>query len=297
MSSPSATELLGMADTENIRMRHINIGFLLFIDASSRQRAMNITLRGSISLTFTSRRNRAKVHPPNFSAKGMSSDALPWDDPLIAPLLVLWLYLPGYLSNTAAMLGGKWIPDLTGIPVFTIDGGKVMSDGNRVLGDGKTWNGLIGGTVGGGLLGMLTHAIAKGNPIDSAPFLDPLSSYGTHSSEISDAWFYFGEGPATAFAMGCILGFGCMVGDSMGSFVKRRLGHKREGTTSSKAPLLDTLPFAASAFVFGQLLLAPSIVSSSDLLMGMVILLLATPILHRSFNIIGFRLGLKSVPY
>jgi hypothetical protein len=85
----------------------------------------------------------------------MTSENLPWDDPFIAPLLVLWLYLPGYLSNTAAMLGGKWIPDLTGIPVFTIDGGAVMSDGNRVLGDGKTWNGLIGGTIGGGLLGIL----------------------------------------------------------------------------------------------------------------------------------------------
>ena len=195
------------------------------------------------------------------------------------------------------MLGGKWIPDLTGIPVFIIDGGRVMSDGNRVLGDGKTWNGLIGGTVGGGLLGALTHSISNGNSVDSAPFLDPLSSYGTNSAEISDAWFYFGDGFATAFTIGCVLGFGCMFGDSAGSFLKRRLGHKREGKISSKAPLLDTLPFAASTFVFGQLLLAPSIVGSSELIMGMVILIFATPILHRSFNIIGFRLGLKSVPY
>ena len=258
---------------------------------------MNITPTGPIFTQIIRIRNGAKVHPPNFTAMGMSSDALPWDDPFIAPFLVLWLYLPGYLSNTAAMLGGKWIPDMTGIPVFTIDGGRVMKDGNRVLGDGKTWNGLIGGTVGGGLLGVLTHAIANGNAIDSAPFLDSLSAYGTNSSEISDAWFYFGGGSATAFTIGCTLGFGCMVGDSAGSFVKRRLGHKREGSVSSKAPLLDTLPFAASAFVFGQLLLDPSIVGSSELLMGMVILLIATPILHRSFNIIGYRLGLKSVPY
>jgi CDP-2,3-bis-(O-geranylgeranyl)-sn-glycerol synthase len=227
----------------------------------------------------------------------MSSENLPWDDPFIAPLLVLWLYLPGYLSNTAAMLGGKWIPDLIGIPVFTIDGGAVMSDGNRVLGDGKTWNGLIGGTIGGGLLGILIHVIANDNHVDSAPFLDPLSTYGTNSSEISDAWFYIGGASMTAFTIGCVLGFGCMVGDSAGSFVKRRLGHKREGNVSSEAPLLDTLPFAASTFVFGQLLLAPSIVGSSELLLGMAILLLITPILHRSFNILGFRLGLKSVPY
>ena len=87
------------------------------------------------------------------------------------------------------------------------------------------------------------------------------------------------------------------MGDSAGSFVKRRLGHKREGDVSSQAPLLDTLPFAISAFLFGQLFLSPSIVGSSELLMGMAILLILTPIMHRSFNVLGYRLGLKSVPY
>ncbi|MDP6742736.1 MAG: CDP-archaeol synthase [Candidatus Thalassarchaeaceae archaeon] len=230
----------------------------------------------------------------------MASDALPWDDPLIAPLLVLWLYLPGYLSNTAAMLGGKWIPDMTGIPVKPIDGGRVHSDGNRLLGDGKTWNGLIGGTVGGGFLGMLTHSIAGGNIVDSAPFLDPLGTYGTSSSSITDAWYWidwYGGEWSAVFILGCVLGFGCMVGDSVGSFFKRRRGLKREGEVSSKAPLLDTLPFAIFAFLFGQLFLAPSIVSSSELLMGMVILLILTPIIHRSFNVLGYKLGLKSVPY
>ena len=87
------------------------------------------------------------------------------------------------------------------------------------------------------------------------------------------------------------------MGDSAGSFVKRRLGHKREGDVSSQAPLLDPLPFAISAFLFGQLFLSPSIVGSSELLMGMAILLILTPIMHRSFNVLGYRLGLKSVPY
>ena len=71
------------------------------------------------------------------------------------PILVLWLYLPGYLANTAAMLGGKWIPDLTGFKPRPIDGGRRLSDGHRILGDGKTWNGLIGAIVGAGLVGSL----------------------------------------------------------------------------------------------------------------------------------------------
>ena len=64
---------------------------------------------------------------------------------------------------------------MTGIPVYTIDGGRVLSDGNRILGDGKTWNGLLGGTIGGGILGVLTHSVARDNPVTSAPFLDPVS--------------------------------------------------------------------------------------------------------------------------
>jgi|TARA_B110000881_G_C18520279_1_gene487221 CDP-2,3-bis-(O-geranylgeranyl)-sn-glycerol synthase len=227
----------------------------------------------------------------------MASDSIPWEDPVIAPLAVLWLFLPGYLSNTTAMLGGKWIPSMTGMPIKPIDGGKNHSDGNRILGDGKTWNGLAGGTIGGGLIAMLTHAISSGNSIASAPFLDPLGTYGVGSASIETAWFWIGGEWGAAFILGCILGFGCMVGDSVGSFFKRRRGLKREGEVSSKAPLLDTLPFAIFTFMFGLILLGPSIVSHTGLLMGMVILLILTPIIHRSFNVMGYKLGLKSVPY
>ncbi len=227
----------------------------------------------------------------------MSAGATPWGDPFIAPLLVLWLYLPGYLSNTAAMLGGKWIPDITGINVYRIDGGKQLGDGHRILGDGKTWNGLIGGTIGGGIICMLTHSLSRDNPISSSPFVDPLATYEPGNAGISDAWFYLGSEISTAFFIGCILGFGCMIGDSVGSFVKRRLGHKREGNESSQAPILDTLPFAIFAFLFGQLFLDPLLIGSSKLIMGMLILLMATPVMHRAFNIIGYKLGLKSVPY
>ena len=62
------------------------------------------------------------------------------------------------------------------------------------------------GTIGGGILGVLTHSFARDNLVTSAPFLDPVSSYGTSSAEISDAWFYMGGGPMTPFVMGCVLG-------------------------------------------------------------------------------------------
>jgi CDP-2,3-bis-(O-geranylgeranyl)-sn-glycerol synthase len=102
---------------------------------------------------------------------------------------------------------------------------------------------------------------------------------------------------ANAFIVGSFLGFTSLVGDSTGSFFKRRKGMKREGDVSSKAPLLDTLPFAISVFVFGQLFLTNSDHGSRDLLLPMLMLVVITPILHRSFNLIGYKIGWKDVPY
>ena len=52
--------------------------------------------------------------------------------------------MPAYLANTIAVLtGGK----------YPIDQGKTLTDGNRILGDGKTWSGLVGGTLGGVVIG------------------------------------------------------------------------------------------------------------------------------------------------
>ena len=41
-------------------------------------------------------------------------------------LLTLWLYLPGFLANTFAMMWGKWLPK-TGYGPWPIDGGRVMA--------------------------------------------------------------------------------------------------------------------------------------------------------------------------
>jgi CDP-2,3-bis-(O-geranylgeranyl)-sn-glycerol synthase len=102
---------------------------------------------------------------------------------------------------------------------------------------------------------------------------------------------------ANAFFLGTFLGFTSLVGDSTGSFFKRRKGMKREGDVSSKAPLLDTLPFAISVFVFGQIFLTSAAHGDRTLLLPMALLIGITPILHRSFNLIGYKIGWKDVPY
>jgi CDP-2,3-bis-(O-geranylgeranyl)-sn-glycerol synthase len=206
-------------------------------------------------------------------------------------LMTLWLYLPGFLANTFAMMWGKWLPK-TGYGPWPIDGGKNWKDGNRILGDGKTWNGLIGGSITSGLLCTLIVALMGDVPSNIEPsiFAHPLT--GSENS-----WFNVSNDLVSAFILGTFLGFACLLGDSTGSFIKRRRGLKREGEVSSKAPLLDTLPFAIMVFLWGQLFLGDSLISSIDLIVPMLIIIVITPILHRSFNLIGYAIGWKDVPY
>jgi len=202
-------------------------------------------------------------------------------------VLVLWIYLPGFLVNTFAMMWGKWLPK-TGYGPWPIDNGRNWKDGNRILGDGKTWNGLIGGSLTSGLLCILMVAMVRGS--DEGIFRDPMAG-------ASDAWFAIGGIWTGAFILGTLLGFTSLLGDLTGSFIKRRQGHKREGNVSSKAPLLDTLPFAISVFAFGQIFLIGSLHADHSLLPSIVLLLILTPLIHRLFNILGYKLGWKDVPY
>lgn len=208
-------------------------------------------------------------------------------------LMVLWLYLPGFLANTFAMMWGKWFPK-TGYGPWPIDGGRRMKDGNRILGDGKTWNGLIGGSLTSGLLCVLIVSLMGNVPtttdIESSIFAHPLTGY-------EGTWFDVGSVGMSAFILGSFLGLACLIGDSTGSFIKRRRGLKREGDISSKAPLLDTLPFAIMVFLWGQLFLQNSLLSDTELILPMVVIVVITPILHRSFNLIGYYIGWKDVPY
>ncbi len=207
-------------------------------------------------------------------------------------LAVLILYGPAYLANTGAVIFGKYIPKFTGMPVFRIDRGAVLKDGRRILGDGKTWNGFVGGGIFAGMLLILAHSIWHAHEPPAHRFLlDPL--VWANGSE----WFYIGGEWGAAFLMGFVLGIGTMLGDSVGSFIKRRRGHIREGDESSKSLFLDTLPFAIGTFAFGLLFFQGQIIAAPSIIIPMIVLLVFTPVLHRVVNVGAYRLNLKDVPY
>ncbi len=133
----------------------------------------------------------------------------------------LWLVLPAYIANASALLLGGGTP---------IDLGKTWKDGRRILGDGKTWRGLIIGAFVGmtGGFGLSVVAIYANN--SDFAFLG-----------LSD----FGRFPLMIPIIGGIC-FGALFGDIFESFLKRRRG-KKQGE--------DWIPFDQLDFIIGALVL------------------------------------------
>jgi len=131
----------------------------------------------------------------------------------------LWIILPAYIANASAVLVGGGTP---------IDFGKKWKDGKRILGDGKTWRGLITGAVVGmvGGFGLSIVAIYANN--SDFAFLG-----------LND----FGQFPLMIPMVGAIC-FGALFGDITESFFKRRVGKDRGE---------DWIPFDQLDFIVGAL--------------------------------------------
>ncbi len=184
-------------------------------------------------------------------------------------ILVMWIMGPAYIANSVAVLtGGR----------FPIDQGKTLSDGNRILGDGKTWSGLIGGTVGGIIFGII---------------LNSDNGYATLESLTGEKFEknLWGNNSLLVFTL---LSFGALFGDMSASFYKRRQNLKR----GDKFTLLDMYDFIFMTlllcFIFQNSWLMSWIVDSWS---PLFIILFLTPILHRGVNIIGYKIGIKNEPW
>jgi len=186
-------------------------------------------------------------------------------DAVVIMLAGLWLFLPAMLPNSAAVVFGGGTP---------VDFGKSWK-GKRILGDGKTWRGFFGGGLAGVALGIIILGIAI-----------LFNAEGT--------WGY--GGGWTALCVISSLAFGSLLGDMMGSFIKRRLGIER----GMKAPILDQYDFLIGAFLLTALFnwrwVCNTYIEGWNIL-ALIFLLLITLLLHRAMNIIGYKAGLKKEPW
>ncbi|MCL2143071.1 MAG: CDP-2,3-bis-(O-geranylgeranyl)-sn-glycerol synthase [Methanomassiliicoccaceae archaeon] len=179
----------------------------------------------------------------------------------------LWLFLPAMLPNSAAVVFGGGTP---------VDFGRSIG-GKRILGDGKTWRGFFGGGLAGVVLGMILMGIA-------------------YLLGKEDIWGYGGLWGGIGIIV--CLSFGSLLGDMLGSFIKRRMGIER----GKKAPILDQYDFLIGAFLLTALFY-PRWVYDTYIeipgwhILALVFLLIITLLLHRAMNIIGYKAGLKDVPW
>ncbi|WFO76306.1 CDP-2,3-bis-(O-geranylgeranyl)-sn-glycerol synthase [Desulfurococcaceae archaeon MEX13E-LK6-19] len=93
-----------------------------------------------------------------------------------------------------------------------IDSGKLFIDGKRILGDGKTWEGLLIGSIGGFLASLAVSLFFREEPL--LPIFFAASIAG-------------------------------LLGDICESFFKRRLGIQR----GEPLPVFDQLDFAIGATI------------------------------------------------
>jgi len=132
----------------------------------------------------------------------------------------LWLVLPAYIANASALLVGGGTP---------IDFGKSWKDGKRILGDGKTWRGLITGAFVGMTGGFGLSVVAK---------------YAASSD-----FAFLGINDFTGFPLMipiiASISFGALICDIVESFFKRRIGKVRGE---------DWIPFDQLDFIVGALL-------------------------------------------
>ncbi len=184
-------------------------------------------------------------------------------------LVVMWIMGPAYIANSVAVLtGGR----------FPIDQGRTLEDGNRILGDGKTWSGLIGGTLGGIVFGLILNTDGGYSALESLT-----------GEELSRK--LWGENPLFVFT---ILSFGSLFGDMSASFYKRRQNLDR----GDKFALLDMYDFIFMTLflclIFQKAWLTSWILDGWT---PLFIILFLTPILHRGVNIIGYNIGVKNEPW
>jgi len=128
-----------------------------------------------------------------------------------------------------------------------LDMGKNWVDGKRIFGDNKSVEGFVAGVFAGLVTGLFLS-----NP-----------------------------------SRGLLMGLGAMTGDTLGSFIKRRLNIAQ----GEPAPFLDQYLFILMALLFSCI---AGYATTSDQL---VVILIVTPILHVSSNYVAYLLKVRQRPF
>ena len=186
---------------------------------------------------------------------------------LLISVQSMWLMLPLFISNPTAVFTANKMP---------MDFGKNFYDGKRILGDGKSWGGLVGGTLFGMLAGLIMAVIIR-------------------RTDASVYW-HFGNTELEILRNVFLISFGALFGDAVASFFKRRMKFDR----GVAVPGLDQFDMIAGVWIllviFSWNFFSRNFIYDGRWI-GLVAVLVLTPLLHRVANIIGYKIGVKQVPW
>ncbi|MFX0170854.1 MAG: CDP-2,3-bis-(O-geranylgeranyl)-sn-glycerol synthase [Candidatus Hodarchaeota archaeon] len=194
--------------------------------------------------------------------------------------------LPLWFGNAAPTILGGGAP---------IDGGRFWRDGKRILGDGKTIRGFWAGTLVGGIMGcvvgflgsIISDSIIPGTKIllrlRYQDFLESSIIYSLlailNIEEILSNPLILG------LISGSLMTFGGLIGDLIGSFIKRRSGIER----GHSFIFLDQLGF----LVLGMIFVYPLITWD---IRWFLVLVPITFITHIAANLFGYFTGIQEDP-
>lgn len=163
---------------------------------------------------------------------------------------LLVFLIPAYVANSSpVVLGGG----------ASLDFGRKLN-GKRILGEGKTIRGFAGGVMAGTIAGVIVA------------WFYPLPFFASMEHQMTGAF---------------MLALGTLAGDSMGSFLKRRLAME-SGSPFFPDTFIFLIVALAFAFPFVQGLYSP---------FNLAFLFGLTIILHPTTNFLANRIGLKKVPW
>ncbi len=168
---------------------------------------------------------------------------------LLEIIRAVWILMPAYVSNVFASLRRGRV---------AMDAGRHFM-GRRLLGDGKTAEGFVTGFLSGFAMAALQAII---------------------QTELPRYMRVFSTETALLIPLLAVLG------DCLGSFIKRRLGMER----GEMAMFLDQLDFVALPLLY---LLATGSIPLVTVLVGLSI----TVPVHMLINILAYRSGVKREPW
>ena len=188
------------------------------------------------------------------------------------------ILVPAFVTNGMMVI----VASIKNIKRFPIDNGKTFKDGERIFGEGKSWNGFIGGWITGFLISaaicwFFFIKIQEAEIYSGFEFIN--------RTYITD-FIKSGVNPTTYWLSQCFIALGSPVGDLIGSFFKRRKKIKRGEVY---------LFWDQNDFVIISSLIA-CIWYPYDWYFWIFVLLI-TPILTALANWVGYLIGKKDVPW